>query len=175
MQDYSRIRNELESDSRFRIHPEALDSLFRTHKIYSWKLTKITVGKLRRYKNKKLSLLTDTDNYRFLCDPESAESKAAYAAYCKDSSNLKDNSNRSENTFRDLMDTFSSEKYDPKKGIVIMDQYHCILDGLHRSCILMKRFGTDYEITVLQMKIEHGKRIKFLSPLWEFVQKIKGN
>ena len=173
MQCSADIRHELENDSRFTIYSEAMDSLFRTHKIYSWNLKKIAVGKIRRYKNKKLSLLTDTDNYRYLCNPESEDNIAAYQKYCNDNSNLKDNAKRSEEVFKGLINTFSSESYDPQKGIIVVDQYNCILDGLHRSCILLKQFGPAHEITVLQMKIEHGMRIKLLSPLFETIQKLK--
>lgn len=168
-------KEELTNDTRFRINPEALESLFRTHQIYSYELTELAVGKIRRYKNKKLSLLTATDNYRYLCNPDSAENRVAYQKYCSDSTNLKDNAGRSEDTFRALMEQFGSEPYDPQKGIIIVDQYNCILDGLHRSCIFLKLFGADYKLTVLRMTIQHGSRIKLLSPLFELKQKLLHN
>ena len=163
-------RKELESDPRFRINPEALDSLFRTHQIYSYELTEIPVGKIRRYKNQKLSLLTDTDNYRYLVNPDSDENKAAYQRYCKDATNTKDNAGRSEEMFQALMTQFQKEPYDPQKGIIIVDQYNCILDGLHRSCIFLRLFGADHPLTVLRMTIQHGNRIKLLHPLFELKQ-----
>lgn len=164
-------REQLEKDSRFYINSETLSSLMKHHKIYSYDIEEIKLGHIRRYKDKKLSTLYATDHFKYVTDPNSEENRRTYRVYCAQKENLKDNPNRSEAVFNTLIDTFVNEDYDPKKGIIIIDQYHCIVDGFHRSCILLHKLGSEHPVTVLKLTYETGYRIKLLSPFFELKQK----
>ncbi len=168
-------REQLENDKRFFINPDTLSSLMKHHKIFCYDMANIKIGRIRRYKDKKLSTLYDTDNYRYVANPGAEENRAAYRAYCSKKENLKDNPDRSEALFNELIGKFGREDYDPEKGVIIIDQYNCIVDGFHRSCILLHRFGPEHEITVLKIKYETGYRIKLLSPFFELNQRLKHN
>ena len=167
------LREQMERDDRFDINPITMDSLFGCRTIYKYKLKKIEIGKIRRFENKKISMLQETDTYRYLEDPESEENQMAYEEYCKQGKNLKDNPNRSQDTFMSLKDTFEEEKYDPKKGIIVINQYNCIVDGFHRSCIFLKKYGPQYQVEVLQIKCSCERRLPILSFIFELKMKFK--
>lgn len=159
-------REQLEQDDRFCIDPNALSSIIAHHSIYSYRLKNIKLGQIRRYKDKKLTSLADTDIYHYVTDPGSEENRQKYQVYCSNMENRKDNPNRSEALFDSLIDTFGKEAYDPQKGILVIDQYRCIVDGFHRSCIFLQHYGPDHVVKVLQLKYHTGHRIKLLSLLY---------
>ena len=41
--------------------------------------------------------------------------------------------------------------YDIKKGAIVVDQNYFIIDGQHRSCLLLYKYGAKYKVKVVQI------------------------
>lgn len=160
-------RNQLENDDRFYVSPAELDVLFDNLVIYDYEYINISLGRLRRFYKNQVIPIDNTINYRFLINPDSADIKESYDSYCLDKSNLSDNALRSTDVFLKLKDVITYEDYNPQKGVVIINQYNIIEDGLHRSCILLSRFGEDYEIPVLKIRRKCARKLIVIAPFTE--------
>ena len=160
-------REDLEKDSRFKIHKKELDWLFSKLHIYKYSFEEIQLGKLRRLADDRLISLSETVNYKFITNPEDLSLKSQYKEYCKDQENLSDNPERSHLIYANLKDELLSNQYDPKKAVIIINQYNIIEDGLHRSCILLAQYGEKYKVKVVKIKRKYSKKMIFLSPIYE--------
>lgn len=141
-------KQELLHDGRFRINPDAVE-MVTSRPIKRYKLSEIQVGKIRRmWKNRVFSLYRTTP-YKYLMKKNDPEVKEAYSEYCERSK--MDNPNRSEEVFNELEDDFDIQAYDIAKGVIIVDQLSIIVDGQHRSCILLKKYGEKCKIPVLRL------------------------
>ena len=155
-------KEELSTDARFFVNPITLDEIFRrfNHCIEKYDLTCIKVGKLRRTLEGRLSPMYKTEPFLFIRNPENKEIREMYEKYCELPDARKDNPERSVEYYKNFICKFTSE-YDVKKGIVVIDQYNRIQDGLHRSCILLKNMGPNYEIQVLRIFPHYSLRTRF--------------
>ena len=52
----------------------------------------------------------------------------------------------------DLRNSIAQEGYRPDKGIIVIKKGNIVLNGYHRTCILLHQFGPEYEIMALQQK-----------------------
>lgn len=132
-------------DERLKIDEEAYNNVFRRPIIF-YRIINIPVGKIKREKKGKLISLTESCVFRWL-NYECTEEE--YLEYCQ--KNNYDKKDRSPQLFRNLIDEVKISGYKPERGIIVIDQYKCIVDGLHRSTILLKTFGDDYKIPVLKI------------------------
>lgn len=144
------IIEQIKKDDRFYVNPVTL-SLMEKRDIRGYKLIRIPVGKIRRHLNGRVFSLYKTDVYRYLTD-ESAEAKEKYKMYTANPMNREDNPNRSPEEFDKLISDFGKTQYDVHKGIIIVNQYYCIMDGQHRCCIMLREYGENYVIPVLRVK-----------------------
>lgn len=167
------LKYQMENDSRFKINDEAMESLFKNHLIYDYKLDKIPLGRIRRTIGKKIYKLEDTINYKLIIDRNNAFLNEEYNIYSTEENNLKDNSSRSLATFNALIDRLNKEEYSLKKGAIIVNQFNFIIDGLHRSCILLSQYGEEHIIEVVRVKSKIAKRMYFKAPIFELIQLIK--
>lgn len=55
-----------------------------------------------------------------------------------------------------LSETFISEGYKPKKGIITIGLDNKIINGNHRYCLLLEKYGKDYVIVVRKISITYG-------------------
>ena len=53
--------------------------------------------------------------------------------------------------FQTLERKINKEGYNPQKSAIVINQNNELLDGLHRSSILLYKYGPDYEIPVVQV------------------------
>ena len=148
---------ELAHNRDFLISEEEAYELVSITGIRSWKYCLVELGRLYRWKNNRFCSLEETINYRFLEHPESEEVWREYLDYCRDPSNRRDNPERSPELFLQLRDTLLREGYDPKKGIIVIDQYHTVCVGLHRACILLSQFGKDFHVPVLKIRCKMSR------------------
>ena len=168
-------REDLESDKRFHISKTELDWLFSKLKIYKYECVDIEIGRLRRFDGKKIISLKETINYKYLENPNDKRISNLYEQYCKEQENLLDNPDRSRTIFDKLRDDILDTEYNPQNGIIIINQYNIIEDGLHRSCILLKKHGPDFVVKVLKIKRRNSKKLLYLSPLYELKQAISNS
>ena len=169
------IRNKMEQDPRFFVNNETMDSLFANHTIYDYRIEEIPVGKIRRTVKKKIYKLEDTINYKVLVNRYDGKMIKEYNDYSRMTNNTKDNSSRSLKTYDSLINTFTIEDYSLEKGAIIVNQYNFIVDGLHRSCILLDKYGPNYKIEVVKIHCKVAKRTVLTAPLFEILLQIKGS
>lgn len=140
-------KQDIERDGRFFINSLTLDDILRRVKIKKYKLDFVKLGLLRH----SSKAINETIPYKFLNNPNDEKLRTEYAAYCNIPNAKFDNPDRSINCFNTLVNKFTREKYDICKGIIVVDQFNCIQEGLHRSCILYKKFGYKHKIPVLRI------------------------
>ncbi len=148
---------ELINHTDFGIEEEEVRELLAFHEVRKYRFRQVKLGSLKRWKDGHLSFLKDTVNYRFLHE-RNEETRAAYTAYCADPANRQDNPDRSPENYLKLQERILEEGYDPGKGVIIIDQFHVILGGVHRACILLDAYGDAYEIPVLQFQSRAARR-----------------
>lgn len=148
-------KQEIENDDRFFINNVTLTDIFRRVDIKRYKLREVNIGRLR-HNYGKLMAIYETIPYKYLDNPTNEKCIKDYSEYCKISDVKKDNPDRSINCYNSLMNRFSDDVYDIKKGAIVIDQFYRIQDGVHRSCILYKKFGKDYKVQVLQIVTKQG-------------------
>jgi hypothetical protein len=56
---------------------------------------------------------------------------------------------------KELSDTFLKEGYDTKKGIIIIGIDNKIINGNHRYCLLLEKYGEEHEIVVHKIFITY--------------------
>lgn len=164
-------KEELQSDSRFYINQTTLDDIFKrnNNRISRYDLIDVNIGKLRRSLYGRISPLYKTEPFMFLNNPDDPEAIDVYEAYCDIPGARKDNPNRSVSYFRQFMRDFTGD-YDIGKGAIIIDQYYRIQEGLHRSCILYKKYGPDYKVRVIRFHILYSfkTRLRCFMQMWIF-------
>lgn len=158
---------QMKQDTRFSITPDEMDALFRYHAITDYSFEKIKLGDILRYKDHRLVSISETINYAYLENSSNSAIRERYIEYCSDWDNLKDNPERSEETYRKLIQIMETQHYDVRTSAIVINQYDCIVDGLHRSCILLKKYGKDYEVEVVRINYDCGLRIRILYPLYK--------
>ena len=151
------VITKIKQQKRFNINPHTLQ-LLEKRNVKSFELIEIPVGKIRRHLDGKVMSLYKTDPYKFLSD-DSDTAKENYEKYVNRPLNREDNPDRSVECFNTLINSFSGELYDIKKGIIIVNQFYQVMDGQHRSCILLKKYGEDLKIPVLKIKFGDYKII----------------
>lgn len=155
--------DEMRNDDRFFINEYTLQYMFKRN-VLKYQMVRIPVGKIHRYLDKQVYSLYKTDPYRYLDNPEDPEIKEQYEVYCNRAKG--DNPDRSEELYNQLMENFG-DNYDPKKGVIVIDQLNYIVEGQHRCCILLKKFGEDYPIDVLKIKYaDYGVRAYVLNTVY---------
>ena len=158
----------------FYVPSEIISVLYIKNPPEKYKVVKLKIGKIRRAVDGKITTLYDTINYQFLMNQKDEELRNKYEEYCTDIKNTHDNPKRSISTFKEIEDGIANSDYDIHKGAIIVNQYNFIQDGLHRSCVLLKKYGPDYKIDVLKIHKRTQRRMILISPLFEireFVRK----
>lgn len=108
------------------------------------------MGKIRRYLDGKVFSLDKTVPYIFLENQKDAKEQERYKRYCVRAK--VDNPDRSLEHYINLIN--SMDEYSLEVSPILVDQNYCIIDGQHRACIMLYRYGEKYCIKVL--KIQFG-------------------
>lgn len=122
--------------------------------LLSYKVKSIKLGMILRTiaATNIISTLENTRVYKFLKGDD--KGKSAYRDYIRLCNNA---SFRSESAYNSLIENFSNNDYDIKKGAIVLDQYNLLLDGQHRACILLKKYGRNYKVDVVQFEYAENK------------------
>lgn len=154
-------------DKRFYIDSRNMDRL-TTKKIKKYKIEKIMIGKILRdlsYRKKGIVNLNDTFVYAYLNGDEKGLRK--YQEYCQ----ICNVNFRSKNEYDKLIKELSLNNYDILKGAICVDYNNLILEGQHRACIILKKYGPRYKIPVV--KILYNEKMSLKGMIKLAIAKIK--
>ena len=116
----------------------------------TFSLTRIKVGNIKREWNGKVYSLTECSPYKYL----QTRDEKIYQKYVQkhiDMGFVGTNTAWNIQPFLDLEKSILKNGYDPTKSVIVINQDNIILDGQHRSCVLLYKYGPDYEIPVVQV------------------------
>ena len=155
MKPDNKTLNELLSDKRFFIDDftkkRVLDNIaFRDYEFVEFPIGKIY---MEMELENRLLRLDETVVYKFLAD-SSSDKYTIYDEYCNKYGTK--NPNRNINSFENLISDLDKSDYDPLKGVVMINQYGFLLDGQHRTCIILQKYGKDAMIPVLKLHIKYS-------------------
>lgn len=151
-------KKKIQEDNRFYIDEFNLNRITQWP-IISYTLEKVRLNQIVREIDGIRIPITETEVYRLINEEPNAEED--YVKYCD--KRCIGNPKRSVEEVRKLYKSMyiDDNDYDPHKGIMIIDSKYRIVEGLHRTCILHKKCGPEYEIEVL--KIEYMPNISVTS------------
>lgn len=135
---------QLLDDPRFDLDDEFMYRAFEFARIGGYEVAEIRLGDIRRvWYDMRAYRLDECAPYRYL-----GGDARVYDDYCR--ANSKQSFfEMSKGRFDSLIK--SMETYDPRRMPVVLGKRNVILDGQHRCCILLKRFGPDYRIKVVRV------------------------
>ena len=131
-------------DARFDLDPDFVYLRLEFGMIAGYEVAEVRLGDIRRIgPDNRLMSLEDCEPYRYL-----EGNGEQYDRYCRE--------NIARSPFRMSRDRFdrlvkSMENYDPRKMPIVFGKRNIVLDGQHRSCVLLKRFGPDHVIRVVRL------------------------
>lgn len=162
-------KEDLQNDDRFYIDEWNLDKFVAHKKIRKYRIKYIQLGSILRNLNKEIYELSKTDVYRYLeQDVVTEKDYEQYRRLCSGDDYI----HHTLKSFQDLQEQLENTEYDIKKGAVVIDQFRCIIDGQHRSCILLKKYGPAYEIPVVQVVYSDVGIGTFIRWLLHLVKKV---
>ena len=118
--------------------------------IKKYEVCKIKLGDIRqlsigRSSNRVVMKLSDASPYKYLVNNENK----IYEEYCEKVKAVGDV--RSMEQFKKLIAQVEQENYDIKKGAIVLNDKNILMDGQHRACIMLKKFGSDYVVDVVRL------------------------
>lgn len=146
-----KIEDKLMNDSRFYIDNFTFENHLKISKMLSYRIETMRLGDILRYQNKKVYEIYKSDPYLYL---ENKDEKK-YNEYCNNICVGEDNKKHNISIFKNLIQDFNKTNYDLKKGAIIVNQLNIIMDGQHRTCILMKKYGLNYKIPVVKIRYRY--------------------
>ena len=145
------LKEQFYNDDRFKVKDSDIERIFKS-KIKKYDISKIKVSAIKKNLKSKIIPLSETESYKFL---DNKIDKKEYSKYCK--TQTFEYEKHSLESFNNLVDSF--QEYKLKDGAIVIDQFGIIRDGQHRASILLKKYGKDYEISVVKVYYK-GIRIK---------------
>ncbi len=106
---------------------------------------------LRREWDGKLYDLTECSQFKYL----QTKDKSIYENYIQkhiDRGILPADADKSTSKFDALIKSMDETGYDPSKCVIVLRRDNVLLDGQHRACILLDKYGGDYKITAIREK-----------------------
>lgn len=142
------MKETLKNDDRFYVDDWNLDKFVAHKAIVKYRIKEMKVGDILRKWNGRIYPLNESDVYK--CLEKKSATEADYEVYRKNCSN-DDYEHHTLESFQLLQKELDTETYDLKKGAIFVDQFNCIIDGQHRSCILLMKYGSEYTIPVVEI------------------------
>lgn len=141
------------SDERFDIDSEFSYKNLSKRRIESYELTTETIRNIKRvWFDGRVIPLEECAPYQYLCgDTE------AYEAYCQyhKEHNLYP---MSKERFDGLIRSLEEEGFNERNVIVLNQDLNSVMDGQHRLCYLLKKYGKDYIVPVVRIKLRPPRR-----------------
>ena len=131
-------------DPRFDLDADFFYRVLEPRKVERYEVSKIRLGDIRRITNDgRIVPLVECEPFRYL-----RGETEAYDNYCR-ANRLSSGFAMSPARFDALRESMS--EYDSRKMPVLWGDENILMDGQHRCCILLDRFGPDREIEVLRL------------------------
>lgn len=131
-------------DKRFSLDPDFFYKVLEGRCITYYEVVPVKLGNIRRrWVDEKVYPLAACSPFRYLNGD-----KEAYARYCKENAAHSD-FDMSQERFDELIRSLD-QGYDAKHMPVLRSD-NMIMDGQHRSCILLHRYGPEHSINVLRI------------------------
>ena len=114
-------------------------------------IIQIPLKDLRREWQGKLYPLDEISQYKYL----QTKDKKIYEDYIQkhiDLGILPADYDKSTEKFDALIKSMDENGYDPSKCVIVLNRDNVLLDGQHRACVLLYKYGGDYEITAVREK-----------------------
>ncbi len=153
------LYKQMRQDTRFTIS-DSLLKMILSSPVKKYTIENIRLGSIKRRWNEQIMNLTDTATFAYIVHGD----EKIYREYVRtvyekilhmDENIISDNIEKNIAGVHKTIETLAHEGYDIHRGAVVVDEENIIIDGLHRSSILYKQYGSDYEIPVL--RIYHEK------------------
>ena len=139
----SRSAIRLLDDPRFELDYDFFYRGMEMMPILDYEVAEVRLGDIRRiWTDQRAYSLDRLPPYRYI-----EGDVAGYENYCRE--NAETGFRMSRERFDALRESMSA--YDGRRMPVVIGKENFLMDGQHRSCILMKRFGPDHRINVLRL------------------------
>ncbi len=135
-------------DDRFEIDYDFFYRYLELKNISSYRITTIKLKDVKRNWHRTVMSLTDVAPYKFLQNGNPEE----YSKYCE-KNNQENGYDMNVDKFQALIDNINNNGFN-SKNLPIINSENVILDGQHRSCVLLHKYGPEYEMPVLEVTIE---------------------
>lgn len=133
-------------DDRYVIDSYFFERVLAGKVLVKSEITEIKLGDIRRrWFDGTVYPLTEVAPYKYLCGD-----KEAYDDYCL-AHNVQFGVNMQNKGFDNLIKSLDEKGYD-EKSIIIIGYDNVIIDGQHRSCYLLHKYGPEHKIRVLKIK-----------------------
>lgn len=146
-----KTEEKLMKDSRFTIDDFAFNNHLKISKMISYKIEYVKLGDILRYQNSKVFEIKKSDVYKYL----DTKNEEEYKKYCQNICIGEDFNKHNPRIYDDLIKTINNTEYDIKKGAIVLNQLNIIMDGQHRACILLKKYGPSHKIPVIKIKYKY--------------------
>lgn len=141
-------------DERFDIDADFFYKTLELRKIKAYTLEKIKIGDIKRkWIDGKLYNLSECAPFLYL-----SGNKEAYQEYCQINGETS-KFDMSEDRFDNLIKSMENG-FDERKVPVIHGPNNILMDGQHRLCYLLKKYGENHEVTCLHIDIIPRKKRK---------------
>lgn len=148
-----KIEDSLKNDKRFYIDDFTFETHLKISKMLSYDIVELELGKILRQQDNKIFPMKYSDVYKYL---EGASNNIEeYNKYCENILIGEDRKKHSTKIYDQLIKNISKNDYDIRKGIIVVNQLNIIMDGQHRACILLKKYGENHKIKVLKVRYSY--------------------
>jgi len=141
--------NQLLNDKRFHIDEEFFNRRLKFCSLKKYKIIKIKLGDIS-YENTPLK---NVKPYQYLDG-----NKQGYEQYCKYHQSVL-HINMSLERYNKLINSIETSGYNSRYIIIVNDKKQ-VMDGQHRACVLLHKYGEDHEVSVLCLKLKKRSFIR---------------
>ena len=139
------VTDELLADNRFLLDPEFCYFELEMMRISKYEIVEMTLGSiLRRWFDGKYYRLKECAPYRYLTGDD--EAYREYSRYHEEHGL----SMMTRERFQQLIESVERNGYD-ERHVLVVDQKNVIMDGQHRACILLAKYGEAHQVKVLKV------------------------
>lgn len=133
-------------DPRVQLDDEFVYFSLEMRRVAKYELTKIPLKDIRRSWKREPIPLEETMPYQYLVtrDP------AIYEEYCRQNEEYYNLSIMSLERFEELIDSMEKNGFN-EKDVIVVNQDNLLMDGQHRCCYMLYKYGGDYEIPALRV------------------------
>ncbi len=135
-------------DTRFELDYEFFYKVIESRKLYSYSVREIRLGDIkRRWDDGTVSALDEVVPFKYLSGGDAG--KVQYEAYCRDNAD-RTGFAMSVGKYDALIGIMERDGFDSRK-MPVLTRGNLLMDGQHRCCWLLHKYGPDHKISVLHL------------------------